>query len=162
MTTHPEQARGLHVIGRSDLGGHGDGMQVLRHEDALYVAHFGPSGMGTTVLDVSDPSTPRPVRQWRAPEGSHTHKVQVADGLLLVNVEQFRGGEPFTGGLVVYDLADPAEPCIAAHWQPDAPAGQAAPQTNDLYVETNGRVWVTDRVGGGLDVLEPEIGRAHV
>ena len=117
MTAHPEQARGLRVIGRSDLGGHGDGMQVLRHEDALYVAHFGPSGMGTTVLDVSDPSTPRPVRQWRAPEGSHTHKVQVADGLLLVNEERFRGAERWSAGMAVYDVAaDPFAPRLLGRY----------------------------------------------
>ena len=60
----------------------------------------------------------------------------------------------FSGGLVVYDLADPAEPRIAGHWQPEAPPGQAAPQTNDLFVDAAGLVWLTDRRGGGLDVLE--------
>ena len=352
-------------VAHHDLGGFGDGMQVLRDGDALYVGHFGPSGMGTSVLDVSEPHAPRLVTQLPAPRGTHTHKVQVADGLLLVNEEQFRGGEGhvaglvvydvaddplrpqrigrletgglgvhrivwtggryahasatpdgfgdriwivvdladpehpveaarwwldetqpagrryaahhalvdgdvaylgygdagmvvldvadiekprrlarlswdggdthtclplpgrklvvvtdeqvvdgkaeerlvrvvdvadpsaprvvavcpppprdfrelrfgphnlhenrpgsyrserlvfvtyFSGGLVVYDLADPVEPRLAAHWQPEAPPGQAAPQTNDLHVETDGRVWITDRSGGGLDVLEP-------
>ncbi|HEY6031936.1 MAG TPA: hypothetical protein VIU44_15305 [Gaiellaceae bacterium] len=104
------EARGLRLVGHSDLNGFGDGMQVVRRGDALYVGHFGLSGMGTTVLDVSDRTRPRVVRQWPAPPGSHTHKVQVADGLLLVNEEQFRGGEPWTGGLVVYDLADPFDP----------------------------------------------------
>lgn len=108
--TRAEEARGLRLIGRSDLNGFGDGMQVVRNGDALYVGHFGPSGMGTTVLDVSDRTRPRVVRQWPAPPGSHTHKVQVADGLLLVNEEQFRGGEPWSGGLVVHDLADPFDP----------------------------------------------------
>ena len=106
----PEEARGLRLVGHSDLDGFGDGMQVVRRGDALYVGHFGLSGMGTTVLDVSDRTRPRVVRQWPAPPGSHTHKVQVADGLLLVNEEQFRGGDPWTGGLVVYDLADPFDP----------------------------------------------------
>lgn len=108
--THPEQASGLHVVGHSTLGGYGDGMQVMRHADALYVGHFGPSGMGTSILDVSDPSTPRLVEQWAAPHGSHTHKTQVADGLLLVNHEQFRGGVPYSAGMMVYDLEDPFAP----------------------------------------------------
>ena len=108
--TRAEEARRLRLVGHSDLNGFGDGMQVVRHGDALYVGHSGPSGMGTSVLDVSDRARPRVVRQWPAPPGSHTHKVQVADGLLLVNEEQFRGGEPWTGGLVVYDLADPFDP----------------------------------------------------
>ena len=55
----------------------------------LYVGHTGTSGMGTSVLDVSDPERPALVTQWPAPPGSHTHKVQVADGLLLVNQEKF-------------------------------------------------------------------------
>jgi hypothetical protein len=100
----------VRLLAQHDLGGYGDGMQLLRDGDALYVAHFGISGMGTSILDVSDPSAPRLVEQWRAPQGTHTHKVQVADGLLLVNEEQFRGGEGHRAGMVVYDLADPFHP----------------------------------------------------
>src|SRR5205814_9483370 len=81
---------GFRVISHSDLAGYGDGMQVLRHRDALYVGHFGPSGMGTSILDVADPARPRVVQQWQAPPGTHMHKVQVADDLLLVNQERFR------------------------------------------------------------------------
>lgn len=105
-----EDAHGLRLIGHSHLDGRGDGMQVLREGDALYVGHFGPSGMGTSILDVADPTSPRVVRQWRAPTGTHTHKVQVADGLLLVNHEQFRGGTGYSAGMAVYDLADPFGP----------------------------------------------------
>src|SRR5204862_526980 len=60
----------------------------------------------------------------------------------------------FSAGVVVYDLADPAAPQIAAHWQPETPPGQAAPQTNDLFVDTEGLIWLSDRVGGGLCDLE--------
>ncbi|MGH3666270.1 MAG: LVIVD repeat-containing protein [Egibacteraceae bacterium] len=105
-----EDNRGFTVIGHSDLGGYGDGMQVLREGDALYVGHFGPSGMGTSVLDVSDPTRPEVVVQWPAPTGSHTHKVQVADGLLLVNQEQFQGGDPYAAGMAVYSLEDRFDP----------------------------------------------------
>ena len=89
---------GFDVVGHSDLGGCGDGMQVVREGDALYVGHFGPSGMGTTLLDVADPAVPRVVRQWRAPEGTHMHKVQIADGLMLVNEERFRDAPQWTAG----------------------------------------------------------------
>lgn len=109
-TAATASSHGLRLLGHSDLNGYGDGMQVMREGDALYVGHFGPSGMGTSVLDVSDPSDPRVVRQWPAPHGSHTHKVQVADGLLLVNQEQFRGGDPWAAGIAVYSLEDPFTP----------------------------------------------------
>lgn len=105
-----EQAEHLRVIGHHDLAGYGDGMQVLREGDALYVGHFGPNGMGTSILDASDPTALRLVEQWPAPHGSHTHKVQVADGLLLVNQEQFRGGTPYAAGMAVYSLEDPFAP----------------------------------------------------
>jgi hypothetical protein len=91
-------------------------MQVMRSGDALYVGHFGPSGMGTSVLDASDPTDLRLVRQWRAPDGAHTHKVQVADGLLLVNEEAFRGGRPARAGMAVYDLSDPFAPTEVGFW----------------------------------------------
>jgi hypothetical protein len=62
----------------------------------------------------------------------------------------------FSAGVRVYDLADPAAPQEAAHWVPDPPPGQPAAQINDLFVDDGGLIWVTDRVNGGLYVLEPE------
>ena len=76
-------AHGLSLLAHHDLGGRGDGMQVLREGDVLYVAHNGTSGAGTSILDVADPAHPKLVRQWDAPANTHTHKVQIADGLLL-------------------------------------------------------------------------------
>jgi hypothetical protein len=104
------EASHLTAVGHHDLGGYGDGMQVQREGDAVYVGHFGPSGMGTSVLDATDPDDLRLVTQIPSPPGSHTHKVQVADGLLLVNHEQFRGGDPYSAGMAVYDLEDPLRP----------------------------------------------------
>jgi hypothetical protein len=103
-------ARGLRLLGHSDLGGYGDGMQVLRDGDALYVGHVGASGMGTSILEVSDPARPKLVRQLPAPPGTHSHKVQVAGGLLLVNHERFRGSDAWSAGMAVYRLGDPFTP----------------------------------------------------
>jgi len=113
-------ARGLRLLARNDLGGYGDGMQVIRQGDVLYVGHTGTTGMGTTILDVSDPARPELVTQWRAPARSHNHKVQAADGLLLVNHEKFpyRAAmtEPFSAGLAIYRLGDPLRPERIAFW----------------------------------------------
>jgi hypothetical protein len=111
---------GLRLLAHHDLGGHGDGMQVIRHGDALYVGHTGTSGMGTTILDVADPARPVLVSQWRAPERTHTHKVQAAGGLLLVNHEKFPYRAAMTGqfsaGLAVYRLDDPLRPEQVGFW----------------------------------------------
>ena len=114
-------AAGLRLIGHHDLAGHGDGMQVIRHGDAVYVGHTGTTGAGTSVLDAADPSRPVLVTQWPAPPRSHTHKVQVADGLLLVNHEKFPYRAPDSGpvsaGLAVYRLDDPLRPSEVAFWR---------------------------------------------
>jgi hypothetical protein len=111
-----EEARGLSLIAHSDLGGFGDGMQLMRSGDALYVGHLGTSGMGTSILDVSDLAGPTVVAQWKVPGGSHTHKVQVADGLLLTNHERFRESEAWSAGMAVYDLAEPLAPRRIGFW----------------------------------------------
>lgn len=162
------ESSGLRLVGHSDLGGCGDGMQVLRYRDALYVGHTGTSGAGTSVLDVAEPSRPRLVRQWPAPEGTHTHKVQVADGLLLTNEEQFPyGGEPDDGvhrGVVVHRIDDPFDPQPVGRWRC---GGRGAHR----IVYTGGRLahlsatpaGFTDRIWVLLDVADPsapvEVGR---
>jgi len=60
----------------------------------------------------------------------------------------------FNAGLRVYDLDDPAAPKEAACWVPEPPPGQEAPQINDLYVDDSGLIFTTDRISGGLYVLE--------
>ncbi|MGH8928905.1 MAG: LVIVD repeat-containing protein, partial [Acidimicrobiia bacterium] len=62
----------------------------------------------------------------------------------------------FNAGLRVYDLTDHDHPTEIAHWIPECPPGQAAAQINDLFVAENHRVYVTDRINGGLYILEPE------
>ena len=120
----PQEARNLELVGQCDLGGSGDGMQVRRNGDVAYVGHMGDHGVGTSVVDVSDPRRPRLVRQLPAPTPARSHKVQYADGLLLVNHELFPpprtqavDHEVFPPrdvvaetGMAVYDVSRPEDP----------------------------------------------------
>ncbi|HAF09718.1 MAG TPA: hypothetical protein DCK98_06510 [Chloroflexi bacterium] len=105
------EAKGLELIGHSDLGGTGDGMQVMRNGDTLYVGHMGDFGVGTSVVDISDLEAPRLVSQTRTPHHVHEHKVQLADGLLLVNRERYPPDvrDPTSAGVLVYDASRPRE-----------------------------------------------------
>jgi hypothetical protein len=157
MTPRAESAHGLRLVGHSDLGGCGDGMQVLRHGDALYVGHFGISGMGTSILDVADPTQPRLVDQWPAPPGSHTHKVQVAVDLLLVNQEQFRGGDPFTAGMLVFDVSDALAPRQIGHFDSGGAGVHRIVWTGGRYAHASvtpegfaDRIWLV------IDMTDPE------
>jgi hypothetical protein len=154
---HPADIRGFRQVGHSDLGGFGDGMQVMRSGDTLYVGHFGPSKMGTSILDVSDVANPRLVHQMGAPEGGHTHKVQVADGLLLTNHEAFRGGMPERVGLAVYDLSDPHLPREIGFWHSTGKGVHRIVYEGGPYAYVSAtpdgfeeRIWVV------VDVSDPE------
>jgi hypothetical protein len=156
----PASAAGLRVLAQHDLGGYGDGMQVLRERDTLYVGHMGTSGMGTSILDVADPAQPALVTQWPAPPRTHTHKVQVADGLLLVNHEKFpyRAAmtEPFSAGLAVYRLDDPLRPERIAFWPSGGRGVHRIVWTGGRYAHMSAipghfrdRIWVV------LDLADP-------
>jgi hypothetical protein len=112
------------------------------------------------VVDVADPARPRVVGVCPEPERRHG-ELRFGPHNLHENrpgsyrSERFAFVTYFSAGLAVYDLADPAAPRIAAHWQPETPPGQAAPQTNDVFVDADGFVWLTDRLTGGLYVLDP-------
>ena len=111
------EARGLELVCHTDLSGKGDGMQIMRNGDFLYVGHMGDFGVGTSVVDVSDPAHPRVVRQISVPKGTHSHKVQLANGLLVVNYEQYpyRIGVPERTGLGIYDVTrEPGDPQLLA------------------------------------------------
>lgn len=154
-------ASGLRVIGHHDLGGFGDGMQVLREGDVLYVGHNGTSGMGTSILDVSDPGSPVLAEQWPAPKNTHTHKVQVADGLLLVNHERFPYRPrtqlgPHSAGVAVYDLADPLHPRRIGFWESTGKGVHRIVWTGGRYAHMSGTPdGFTDRVWMTLDLADP-------
>src|ERR1700738_4267753 len=107
-------ALNMRLVGHTDLNGHGDGMHVNVKDGFAYVAHMGESRVGTSVVDVSDSRNPRVVAELETPPGTHSHKVQVVDDVLLVNYERSAALEPeattWQGGLKVFDISKPAQP----------------------------------------------------
>ena len=57
-------------------------------------------------------------------------------------------------GLRVFDIRNQFRPEEVGFFIPPAPEGQKAPMFNDLYVDTDGLIYVTDRIKGGLYILE--------
>jgi hypothetical protein len=62
----------------------------------------------------------------------------------------------FNAGLRVYDVNDPDNPVEVAHWIPECPPNQPAAQINDVFVSEDFTVYATDRVNGGVYILEPD------
>jgi len=112
------------LIAHHDLNGAGDGMQLIRYGDYLYVAHVGSSDKALSILDVSDVENPKVVRQLQHPPNTHNHKVQIVGNTLIQNSEwisyiaQSGDAKPVTG-VNIYNLDDPTDPQKIAFWPVD-------------------------------------------
>ena len=79
-------ARNVTRISHLDLPGAG---QVYVDGNYAYVGHItNKQNLGTSILDVSDPSRPRVVRRSLDDPTSHSHKARVIGDIMIVNSEQ--------------------------------------------------------------------------
>ena len=125
-------AYNIGLLGHTDQGGRGDGVQVMVEDGYAYVGHMFSNGV--TVLDVRDPRDPLPVTYLPAAPGTWNLHLQLAEGLLLVvdavnlfaaaafadesayygrSIGEVLAARPpaeYSAGMRVYDLADPAAP----------------------------------------------------
>ncbi len=137
-------AKGIREVGYVDVrqGGGGDsphrhgsqlqplswmdcagGGQVVVERGIAYVGNM-RNPHGTQIIDVSDPKNPRLISEIAMPVGTHSHKVRVADGLMITNREilssrNARGELPpegFRGGLAIYDVSRPSSPKLISNW----------------------------------------------
>lgn len=117
------------------------------------------------LVDVADPSSPRVASRLPVPEGDFCeHGGRFGPH----NVHEGRPGSLrdgstvyltyFNAGLRVVDVSNPDAPAEIAWYVPDAPPGQPSIQLNDVLVDADGLVYVTDRNAGGLYILELEPG----
>lgn len=80
----------------------------------LYIAHLWHRGW--SVIDVTDPGNPRPVRFIDGPDNTWTIQLQVADGRMITGLERIApgwGGDqdaPFSEGILIWDVSDPENP----------------------------------------------------
>lgn len=60
----------------------------------------------------------------------------------------------FCGGLRIVDISDKYRPAEVGYFIPPRPEGQVAIQTNDVFVDANGLIYIVDRLDGNMYVLE--------
>ena len=73
--------KGLRQVGYHDCAGGG---QVVVVDGIAYIGHM-RSPHGTSIVDVRDPKNCRELARIGMPPGTHSHKVRVAGGLMVVN-----------------------------------------------------------------------------
>src|SRR3984893_7941535 len=123
---HHRQARefvmgsgvGIRQVGYFDCAGGG---QVVVDNNIAYVAHM-RSPHGTSIIDVSDPKNPKDRATLGMPQGAHSHKVGVGNGVMVVNHEiNHADTRPppadFRGGLGIYDVSKPRAPRPVKRWE---------------------------------------------
>ena len=102
---------GLRQVGYFDCAGGG---QVVVVDGIAYIGHM-RSPHGTSIVDVRDPKNCKELAKIGMPPGTHSHKVRVANGLMVVNHE-INGADTdpvppdFRGGIGIYDVANPGKP----------------------------------------------------
>ncbi len=112
------------------------------------------------VLDVTDLSSIKPLSLFEVSEldspwaratpgrfGAHQFQEHMPEGDTRVYCAWF------AGGLRIVDVADPSAPQEVGWFIPEPAPGRAAPQTNDVEVDSRGLVYIVDRFEG-FDVLE--------
>jgi hypothetical protein len=110
-------AKGIRQVAWFDCAGGG---QIVVDKGIAYVGHMA-SPHGTSIVDVRDPKNPRRLAELSIPPGTHSHKVRVSDGVMVVNHEAFpsQGAPPsdWRGGFGVYDVSDPGKPKEITRWE---------------------------------------------
>jgi hypothetical protein len=113
-------ANGLRQVGYFDCPGGG---QIVVAGTTAFIGHM-RAPAGTSIVDIADPAHPRLLARLEMPPGTHSHKVRVHNGLMLINRE--RNGadknaapENFRGGLGIYDVTKPASPREIGRWETD-------------------------------------------
>ena len=103
------------------------GGQVWVVGTTLYVGHM-RQPTGTSIVDVSDPRNPKLMAHVEVPHGWHSHKVRVANDVMIVNHEKQGpdGDTSFGGGLGIYTMGARRLPSARAALLSASDPGQSA------------------------------------
>jgi len=113
------------------------------------------------VIDIKNEKEPKVISKFPVPQGDFCSKgLRFGPHNLHENWPgSFQSEEIIfvtynNAGVRVFDISNPYAPIEVDSFVPLEPPGVKAIQTTDVYVETNGIMYTTDRAGGGIHILE--------
>lgn len=137
------------------------GRELLVTTDECLTAECAEGAFHARLIDISDEKDPKIVSRLPDPQGDFCKR---GGRFGPHNIAEPRPGAFqserlvhvtwFNAGIRVFDVSDPATPREVGYHIPTAPADQPAIQLNDLIVDADGLIYVTDRVNGGLYIFE--------
>jgi len=118
------------------------------------------------ILDATEETNPIPVATFKVPDGDFCEKggrfgphqfSETKDGEIIGGTLLYIAY--FSGGLRIVDISDPYQPKEVGYYIPDTtdktvPRLKKVIQTNDVDIDYRGLIYITDRAGTGLHILE--------
>ena len=113
------------------------------------------------VIDIRDEQNPRILSRFPTPRGNFRRRgLRFGCHDLHVNYpgstvdDRLIYATFYNAGVRVVDISDPVAPKEVAYYVPEAPPGQKAIQTNQLFVDARGLIYLSDFEGAGVHILE--------
>jgi len=109
------------------------------------------------IFDITDETKPVPVATFQVPEKERQHLGEERFGAHqpheFVGPDNLVYATWFSGGLRVVDISNPYRPEEVASYVPKPAPGFRSAQTNDVFVDGKGLIYIIDR-NNGLDILK--------
>jgi len=118
-------------IGYSDLDGRGGAFKMaikqVNGRWYLYMGHLWHRGW--SIVDVTDPASPKVAKFVPGPENTWTIQMELHDNLMLTSIGSFSKAwgsdpdKPSEEGVLLWDISDPVNPKQLSHWKTGGAAG---------------------------------------
>ena len=122
------EASNMEAVGYSDLQGRGGAFKLAIKKVGdkwyLYMGHLWHYGF--SIVDVTDPKSPRFVKFVEMPSNNWTIQLTLHDNILITAMERQAlawGGDPnkpFSEGVILWDISDPENPNQLSQWKTGA------------------------------------------
>ncbi len=159
------QASNMQLTGFSGLGGHSAAFKLAIKQSKgrwyLYTGHSFESGW--SIIDVTDPRSPKYVKFLPGPPGVLTSQITLHGDLLITGLSGQARAEagtapPLDAAIVIWDISDPVNPKQISTWKagPRGTHRNSYPGGNYAYLSVNDLPGYRGRMFVILDVSDPK------
>src|SRR5450756_2386335 len=115
------KASNMHPIGYSDLNGHAGFKMSIKHVGDKWYLYTGSMwSPGWIIVDVTDASNPKVVKEWNIGDNSGTVQMELQGNLMLTSLQNGIWGwdktKPHQEGVAFWDISDPINPKLLSKW----------------------------------------------